>query len=102
MWLGLMQTLWDSGEPSGYLDSIVTDPLPDNPQSGFWHRPALVMLKYIHWVLYHDAWRRWWIDLSTDQNRLGIEELDDGVMGSGLVEWDYGMPEPVENTPNSI
>ena len=31
MWLGLMQTLWDSGEPSGYLDSIMTDPLPDNP-----------------------------------------------------------------------
>ena len=31
MWLGLMQTLWDSGEPSGYLDSIMTDPLPGNP-----------------------------------------------------------------------
>ena len=32
-----------------------------------------------------------------DDTHLGLDEVDDGVMGSGLVEWDFGMTEPVEN-----
>ena len=100
MWLGLIQTLWDSAEPSGYLDSVALDPLPGNSpkqvlaQAGIGDAQvhtlgAHVMMRGIGGGLIADPTRPVW----------GLEELENGVVESGLVEWDYGMPEPIENVP---
>ena len=100
LWLGLIQTVWDSGEPSGYLDSISQEPLAGNPpkqvlaQAGIGDAQvhtlgAHVLMRGIGGGLLAEPTREVW----------GLSELDDGVVGSGLMEWDFGMPEPVENIP---
>ena len=100
LWLGLMQTLWDSAEPSGYLDSINLDPLPGNTPKEVLVQVAIgdsqvstlgahMLMRGVGGGLIADPTRDIW----------GLDELADGAAGSGLVEWDYGLEEPFVSIP---
>lgn len=100
LWLGLMQTLWDSAEPSGYLDSIHKDPLPGSEPKDVLIQVAIgdaqvstlgahIQARGIGARLLSSPVREVW----------GLETAQDGSTGSGLVEWDYGLEEPFTSTP---
>ena len=100
LWLGLMQTLWDSAEPSGYLDSINKDPLPGTAAKDVLIQVAIgdaqvstlgahIQARGIGAGLLPNPVRDVW----------GVDELTDGATGSGFVEWDYGLEEPFESIP---
>ena len=100
LWLGLMQTLWDSAEPSGYLDSINQDPLPGNTPKEILVQVAIgdsqvstlgahMLMRGVGGGLIADPTRAVW----------GLDELAAGAAGSGLVEWDYGLEEPFVSIP---
>ena len=100
LWIGMIQTIWDSGEPAGYLDSIHTAPLPGNSPKDVLIQVAIgdpqvstlgahIQARGIGAGLVFDPTRAVW----------GLDELEDGVTGSGLVEWDYGLSEPIESVP---
>jgi hypothetical protein len=99
-WLGAMQTLWDSAEPSGYMDSMAIDPLPNTS-------PKDVLLQagigdaQVHTLGAHILLRGMGGGLLANPTRVvwGLDEMEDGASGIGLTEWDYGMTEPVENVP---
>ncbi len=100
LWLAAMQTLWDSGEAAGYLDSIAIDPLPDNAAKSILVQAGIGDAQ-VHTLGAHILMRGVGGGLISAPNRSiwGLEELPDGHVGSGIVEWDYGMTEPVENVP---
>ena len=98
--LGLMQTLWDSAEPSGYLDSIQKQPLDNTPAKdvliqvaiGDTQVPTLgahVQSRGIGAGLLQPASRDVW----------GLPSMESGEVGSALVEWDYGLSEPFVSVP---
>ena len=100
LWLGLLQTLWDSGGPSGYLDSIRKQPIEGNSPKDVLIQAAIgdaqvttlgahIQARGIGAGLLANPVRPIW----------GIEELNDGAQASGIVEWDYGLTEPFISTP---
>ncbi|MEC8381283.1 MAG: hypothetical protein VXZ96_13220 [Myxococcota bacterium] len=100
LWIGLMQTLWDSAEPSGYLDAINKSPLPNTNPKEVLIQVAIgdaqvttlgahVKARGIGAKLMPDPVRPVW----------GLEEASSGELGSGLVEWDYGLDEPFVSIP---
>ena len=102
LWIGLMQTVWDSGGPTGYMDSIKKDPFAGNDPKEVLIQVAIgdpqvstlgahVQMRSIGGGLVANPTRDVW----------GLEELSDGATGSGLVEWDYGLTEPYESVPGS-
>lgn len=102
LWVALMQTIWDSGGPTGYIDSIKKDPFPDNEPKEVLIQVAIgdpqvstlgahVQARSVGAGLVFNPTRDVW----------GLEELADGAMGSGLSEWDYGLEEPFESVPGS-
>lgn len=100
MWLGLIQSLWDSAEPSGYLDSISLDPLPGNVEKQVLAQAGIGDAQ-VHTLGAHIMMRGigGGVIASPTRSVWGLGELENAATGSGLVEWDYGMPEPVENVP---
>jgi hypothetical protein len=99
LWLGLMQTLWDSSDPSGYMGAY-NDPFSGNNtkhallQVGIGDAQvstlgAQFMARGIGAGLVADPTRSVW----------GLTELEEGHVGSGLVEWDYGHDEPIVGIP---
>ena len=100
LWLGMMQTVWDSAEPSGYLDAIAKEPFAGNPSKNVLIQVGIgdaqvntlgahVQMRSIGGGLVSEPVREIW----------GLEELPNGYIGSGLVEWDYGIEEPFESVP---
>ena len=99
LWMGLMQTLWDPGEPTAYLDAI-HNPLEGNPQKEALLQIAIgdtqvttlgahVQARGIGAKLLQPAIRPIW----------GLETMESGEVGSAIVEWDYGLEEPYESIP---
>jgi hypothetical protein len=105
MWMGYMQTLWDSGESSGYLRTYKESPLAGNEP-----REALLQ------VAIGDAQvttlggqllaRSYGASLVAPASRpvFGLEEKNAPFEGSALVEWRYTdvSDEPLESVPASI
>lgn len=100
LWLGYMQTLWDQGEPSGYGLTVNQDPLPDTPAKQVLIQVAVgdvqvttlgahIMARSYGAALIDEPVRPVW----------GLETQSSGWTGSALVEFDYGLSEPFENTP---
>ena len=98
--LAMNQTLWDAGESSGYLNTLNQAPLPDTPAKSVLLQVAIgdaqvttlgahVMARSYDAKLIEDPAREVW----------GVETVPSGHMGSALVEFDYGLSEPVENIP---
>ncbi len=98
--LAMNQTLWDPGESSGYLNSLTETPLPDTPSKSVLLQVAIgdaqvttlgahVMARSYGAKLIEDPVREVW----------GIETVASGHNGSALVEFDYGLSEPIENIP---
>ena len=100
LWIGLWQVLWDSAEPSGYLDSIAHDPLGENSP-----KQALIQVAIgdaqVTTLGAHIQARGIGAGLIAEPTRevWGLDELPNGAVGSGLVEWDYGLEEPFESIP---
>ena len=98
--LALGQQVWDSGETSGYLNSVTIDPLPDTPEKDVLLQVAIadaqvttlgahIMARGYDAVLIEEPARPVW----------GLETVPSGHVGSALVEFDYGLFEPPENIP---
>ena len=99
LWMGLMQTLWDPGEPTAYLDSI-HDPLEGNPHKEVLLQIAIgdaqvtplgahIQARGMGAKLLQPAIRPIW----------GLEDMQSGEVGSAIVEWDYGLEVPFESIP---
>jgi hypothetical protein len=98
--LALNQTVWDAGEASGYLNSVTHDPIEDTPEKDVLLQVAIgdaqvttlgahIMARAYGAALIEDPVRPVW----------GLETVPSGHVGSALVEFDYGLHEPVENLP---
>jgi hypothetical protein len=102
MLLGLLQIMWDRGEPSGYSRHLSSDPLPGSSvhdvlmmvSIGDHQVPTVgahVMARAIGAVNVGDPLNRtvW-----------GVEEATGPVTGSAMIEHDFGLPaEPLGNVP---
>ena len=100
LFLGLLQTLWDQGEPSGYARTLNEDPLTGTAAKDVLIQVAIgdaqvttlgahVMARSYGAALLEDPVRPVW----------GLETKSGEFAGSALVEWDYDLEEPVENIP---
>ena len=98
--LAVNQTVWDSGESSGYAQVLSSDPLPGTPAKQVLLQVAIgdaqvttlgahVMARSYGAALIEEPARDVW----------GLETVPSGHEGSALVEFDYGLDEPVTNTP---
>jgi len=98
--LAVNQTLWDSGEASGYATAVNESPLEDTPAKDVLLQVAIgdaqvttlgahVMARAYGGVLIEDPARPVW----------GLETVDSGHKGSALVEFDYGLEVPTQNLP---
>lgn len=100
LWLGLMQALWDSGETSGYATVTTADPLPDTPAKDVLLQVA-VGDKQVTTLGAHMHARALGASLidPTVREVWGLQSAASVSEGSALVEWEYGLEEPVENVP---
>lgn len=99
--IGLMQTIWDRAEPSGFSAHVSRDPLPGTTAHDVLMLVAIgdhqvstlgahVMARSIGAVNVMPTNRTIW----------GIEEVMSPVMGSAMIEHDFGLPpEPLGNEP---
>ena len=101
MLLGLVQLFWDRTEPDGYAPYLVQNTLPNTPA----HNVLLHVAIGDHQVTplgAHIIARAVKAKNLKPVNRSiwGIEEADSPFQGSGIVEFDFGIPEaPKTNTP---
>lgn len=102
--LNYMQQLWDRAAPGSYSAHIMNDPLPGTPTHQVILQPAIgdhqvttlgahIMARAIGAVTIAPETRPIW----------GIEEVtstpEDPHTGSAIVEFDYGLEEPLINVP---
>jgi hypothetical protein len=98
---GLLQMLWDRTEPNGYAPYMKGNTLPDSPP----HDVLIHVAIGDHQVTplgAHIIARAVGAKNLKPVNRSiwGIEEADGPFMGSGMVEYEFGLPEaPKTNTP---
>ncbi len=100
--LGLLQTMWDRGEPSGYSPHLSLDPLPGTPA----HDVLLLVSIGDHQVstlgAHVMARSIGAVNVGAPTNRTiwGLEEVAGPVSGSAMIEHDFGLgPEPLGNVP---
>lgn len=98
--LNILQQLWDRTEPGSYTRHIMNDPLPGTPPHQVILQVAIgdhqvttlgahIMARAIGAVAIRPHTRPMW----------NIEEVDGPHLGSAIVEFEYGIPEPIENVP---
>lgn len=101
MLLTLLQILWDRAEPSGYSRHIAHDPLPNTPT----HDVLMLVSIGDHQVTTlgaHVMARAIGAANIAPTNRSvwGLEEAPSPVLGSAMIEHDFGLPaEPLGNEP---
>ncbi len=102
MALGLMQILWDRSEPNGYTPYIRTNMLPGTPS----HEVMLQVAIGDHQVntlgAHHMARSIGGVINLAPSNRTlwGIEDVVGPHQGSGMIEYDFGLPpDPLVNVP---
>ena len=100
--LGMIQTLWDSAEGAGYAPSMVREPLPGKSPTRVLQQVAIgdaqvttlgaaALGRAYDSVLIGEPVRPVW----------GMETVAGPHAGSALVEWDYGLEEPLVNRPRT-
>jgi hypothetical protein len=99
--IGLMQTIWDRAEPSGYSVHVSRDPLPGTSA----HEVLMLVAIGDHQVTtlgaHVMARSIGAVNLMpTNRTVWGIEEVRGPVTGSVMIEHDFGLPpEPLGNEP---
>jgi hypothetical protein len=99
--LGLLQVMWDRGEPSGYSRHVSLEPLPGSPP----HDVLLMVSIGDHQVSTlgaHVMARSLGAVNMAPTNRTiwGLPEARGPVSGSAMIEHDFGLPpEPLGNVP---
>lgn len=98
--LAMNQTLWDAGEASGYVNTVNLAPLPGTPAKDVLLQVAIADAQ-VTTLGAHIMARSYDAPLIEDPARpvWGLETAASGHEGSALVEFDYGLVEPVENIP---
>jgi hypothetical protein len=98
--LAMNQTLWDAGEASGYVHAVNNAPLADTPPKEVLLHAAIGDAQ-VTTLGAHIMARAYGASLIEDPVRpvWGLETVDSGHTGSALVEYDYGLDEPIENIP---
>ena len=101
--IGFMQTLWDPAEASGFANTMNQQPWEDTPAKQVLLQAALGDHQVTHLgaEIMARAYGAKLIAPAT-QPVWGLEEVEGPWTGSALVEWDYGVPEPYENTPPEV
>ncbi len=104
MVLGLIQILWDRSEPNGFTPYIRTNMLPGTPS----HEVLLQIAMGDHQVTtlgaHHMARSIGGVINLAPVNRSlwGIEEATAPHEGSGMIEYDFGLPpDPITNIPQT-
>lgn len=98
--VGLVQTLWDSGEGIGYAKAARDGLIPGAPD-----KQVLLQVaqgdKQVTPLGAHVYARGFGAALVEDpyQEVYGLDTVASGATGSGIVEFDYGLEIPVENVP---
>ena len=98
--LALNQTIWDPGESAGYMQAVNKTPLPGTNPKDVLLQVAIgdaqvttlgahIMARGYDAKLIEEPTREIW----------GLETVPSGHEGSALVEFNYGIDEPVENLP---
>jgi len=99
--IGLVQTIWDRAEPSGYSVHVSKDPLPGTPA----HDVLLLVAIGDHQVTtlgaHVMARSIGAVNLMpTNRTIWGLDEVRGPVTGSAMIEHDFGLPaEPLGNEP---
>ncbi|MEC7947334.1 MAG: hypothetical protein VX265_07170, partial [Myxococcota bacterium] len=100
LWLGLMQTLWDSAEGSGYANVITDGLIPGSTPTRVLQQVAIgdaQVTTYGAHILARGQDARL---IGTPVRPVwGLETASGPHAGSALVEWDYGITVPSTNTP---
>jgi hypothetical protein len=101
--MGLVQMHWDRTEPNGYVPYIVKDTLPNTPPHNVLLHVAIgdyqVTPLGAHIIARATGAKN---QKPVNRSIWGIEEADGPFMGSGIVEFDFHLPEsPKTNTPPS-
>jgi len=100
MWMGYMQTLWDSAESSGYATAMNSDPLQDTPAKEVLLQVAIGDAQVTTLGAHNQARAYGAVLIETPAREVwGLPIEPSGTIGSALVEWDYGLYEPYENLP---
>ncbi|MCC6558281.1 MAG: hypothetical protein IT372_35510, partial [Polyangiaceae bacterium] len=99
--LGLIQMLWDRTEPSGYAPYIHGDTLPNTPSHDVLLHVAIGDYQVTPLGAHIIARAVGAKNLSpVNRSVWGIDERSGPFYGSGMVEFDFGLPEsPKTNTP---
>ncbi len=100
LWIGLTQTLWDSGESAGYATAIAADPLEGSPAKQVLLQ-AGIGDAYVTTLAAHVVARSVGARLVGAPARAvwGLETVESGWTGSALTEFDYGVAEPETGVP---
>ncbi|MFT5682116.1 MAG: pimeloyl-ACP methyl ester carboxylesterase [Myxococcota bacterium] len=102
LWMGYMQTLWDSGESAGYLRTYQESPLAGNGPKKALLQVAIGDAQVTTLGAEFQARGLGASFIEAPAREVwGIDTVKSGSTGSGLVEWDYGVSEPFENIPPS-
>ncbi len=98
--LALIQTIWDTGESSGYAQFVTRDPLPNTPEKDVLLQVAIGDAQ-VTTLGAHVMARAYGAKLVDTPARpvWGLETVPSGHVGSALVEFDYGLEVPFENLP---
>jgi pimeloyl-ACP methyl ester carboxylesterase len=98
--LALNQTIWDPGEAAGYMHMVNREPLPDTNAKDVLLQVAIADAQ-VTTLGAHIMARGYGAKLIEEPQReiWGLETVPSGHEGSALVEFDYGLTEPVENIP---
>jgi hypothetical protein len=103
LWLGLIQSIWDPAESSGYTPALTREPIEGSSDKEILIQVAIgdaqvttlgaeVMARAYDARMLAPTAREVW----------GLETVEESWEGSALVEFDYGLTEPFTNTPPDI
>ncbi|MEN9787271.1 MAG: hypothetical protein RLZZ299_2535 [Pseudomonadota bacterium] len=101
VWMGLMQTLWDSAEGSGYIGHIAEDRLPGTPEKRVLLQDAIGDHQVTTLGAHNFARALGAAQVGTPYQEVwGVPVVAGPHAGSGLAEYDFGVaPVPFENVP---
>lgn len=99
--IGLMQTLWDRAEPSGYSVHVSRDPLPGTPAHDVLMLVAIGDHQVSTLAAHVMARSMGAVNLMpTNRTIWGLDEVRGPVTGPAMIEHDFGLrPEPLGNEP---
>ena len=100
IFLAAAQTLWDPGEAGGWARTVTEAPVSDTPAKSVLMQVGIGDAS-VPAIAAHVAGRAYGLDLVQPAPRSvwGLQDRPAPFSGSALVEFDYGVEEPIESVP---